>query len=136
MFCFSQARIIAPSKFGMAVGWGKTDRRLIPSNVKVADTLNEACLPVVPKITCQNSYTSEGYVITDNMICAGHAAGGQDICQGDSGGGLVFFDSTTRKWILGGVVSWGSDQGCGLPNKYGVFVKITKFVRWIEQNTF
>jgi len=120
----------------MAVGWGKTVNRLTSKKVNIADTLKDVCLPVVTQLTCQNSYTSEGYVVTDNMICAGHSSGGQDICQGDSGGGLVFYDSTTNTWVLGGVVSWGSDLGCGLPNKYGVFVKIVKFVQWIEQNMF
>lgn len=123
---------MTPSKYGMAAGWGGTGASLINKNR--ADVLKDTCLPVVSKPVCQSAYLR--YVVTDNMLCAGYAAGGQDTCRGDSGGGFVFYDSTSNKWLLGGVVSWGSDRGCGLANKYAVFVKIARFVQWIDQNMF
>ncbi|KAK3754222.1 hypothetical protein QZH41_013126 [Actinostola sp. cb2023] len=133
----SQVTLVSPSKFGMAVGWGKTIGRQVDADMKsLADTLKEACLPVVTKRVCDKAFLNEGLSVTNNMLCAGHAAGGTDICQGDSGGGFVFFDPKSNKWVLGGVVSWGSTQGCGLPNKYGVYVKASRFVRWIQQNLF
>lgn len=121
----------------MAVGWGKTSGRdALAKTGGLANTLKEACLPVVTEAVCSQSFLDEGYIVTANMLCAGHASGGKDICQGDSGGGFVFFDNQKKKWVLGGIVSWGSSQGCGLPNKYGVYVKVTNFIGWIRRNLF
>jgi secreted trypsin-like serine protease len=122
----------------MAVGWGKTIGREASYQLtnSLAGTLKEACLPVVSQGVCQRAFIDEGYTITNNMTCAGHASGGKVFCQGDSGDGFVFFDHQSKKWVLGGVVSWGSSRGCGLPNKYGVYVKVTKYVAWILRNIF
>lgn len=70
------------------------------------------------------------------MLCVGEIFGGKDFCYGDFGGGFVFFDIIIRKWVLGGVVSWGSSMGCGLCNKYGVYVCVFEFVFWIKEKMF
>ncbi|XP_032226040.1 mannan-binding lectin serine protease 1 isoform X1 [Nematostella vectensis] len=128
-----QASLISPSKFGMAVGWGKTVGRQGDVSVKnLADALKETCMPIVNSHVCNQAFQDEGYSVTPNMFCAGQASGGKDICQGDSGGGFVLYDSAKQKWFLGGVVSWGSSLGCGLPNKYGVYVRVTQFLGWIR----
>jgi len=62
------------------------------------------------------------------MICAG--ATGQDACQGDSGGPLLFY---SERFLLGGIVSWG--EGCGKPNKPGVYVRVSAFQDWIQKVT-
>ena len=36
-------------------------------------------------------------------IYSGNYQGGQDTCQGDSGGGLYVFDSTINKYVVAGV---------------------------------
>lgn len=63
-----------------------------------------------------------------NQLCAGYAAGGPDACQNDSGGPLVCKQGT--RWTQYGIVASG--DGCGKPNKYGVYTDVTKFTEWIS----
>ncbi|XP_020624029.1 mannan-binding lectin serine protease 2-like [Orbicella faveolata] len=129
-----QKRMFAPGKFGRAVGWGyKVSNN---SFGQFANTLKEICIPTIANHVCQAAYNDEKYTVTPLMLCAGETLGGKDSCHGDSGGGFVFFDTTTRKWVLGGVVSWGSSMGCGLRNKYGVYVRVSEFVPWIKEKMF
>lgn len=72
---------------------------------------------------------SYGSAVTRNMLCAGWRYGGADACQNDSGGPLVC--ERNGRWGLYGVVNYG--DGCGLPHKYGVYAKVTKYEKWIQK---
>uniref|UniRef100_A0A8C0JC19 Peptidase S1 domain-containing protein n=1 Tax=Chelonoidis abingdonii TaxID=106734 RepID=A0A8C0JC19_CHEAB len=63
--------------------------------------------------------------ITPNMICAGVVHGGTDSCQGDPGSPLVC------QGELQAVASWGF-EGCSRPNQMGVFVKVCKYLTWLQ----
>lgn len=116
------------------VGWGYKVSKI--SFGQFADTLKEICIPTITQDVCKKAFKDEGYVVTPLMLCAGESVGGKDSCQGDSGGGFVFVDPVTKRWVLGGVVSWGSSHGCGLRNKYGVYVRVTEFLTWINKHMF
>jgi len=87
----------------------------------------------VEKTLCKKAHRK--YPVTTNMFCAGYHDGSLgDACQGDSGGPLAIDNSQTvsdddQRWVLAGVVSWG--EGCGRIGKYGVYTKVSAFVRWI-----
>ncbi|NXC01316.1 ENTK Enteropeptidase, partial [Orthonyx spaldingii] len=102
-------------------GWGDIRNEGPPSNV-----LQEAEVPLISNEKCQQWLPK--YNITENMLCAGYDMGGIDSCQGDSGGPLTFKDED--KWFLVGVTSFG--EGCALPQRPGVYVRVTMFVDWIK----
>nr|7E50_B Chain B, Plasminogen [Homo sapiens] len=102
-------------------GWGETQGTF------GAGLLKEAQLPVIENKVC-NRYEFLNGRVQSTELCAGHLAGGTDSCQGDSGGPLVCFEKD--KYILQGVTSWG--LGCARPNKPGVYVRVSRFVTWIE----
>ena len=104
------------------VGWGVTD----VTSSTVVTNLREVVLPIVSNETCNAPESYDGR-ITENMLCAGLAEGGADACFGDSGGPLMVYSDGA--WKLTGVVSFG--QECALPDKYGVYMRITAFENWI-----
>ena len=66
------------------------------------------------------------------MVCAGYNQGGKSSCYGDSGGPLVVPKSANDDTaVIYGVISWGA--GCALNSYPGVYVRITKYLDWIEK---
>merc|ERR1712029_1074929 len=58
----------------------------------------------------------------------GHADGGIDSCQSDSGGPMTLNIDDTE-YVMG-VVSWG--VGCGRPELPGVYAKVSAQLDWIR----
>uniref|UniRef100_A0A8C2Z6M9 Vitamin K-dependent protein C n=1 Tax=Cyclopterus lumpus TaxID=8103 RepID=A0A8C2Z6M9_CYCLU len=90
-------------------------------------TLNAVDVRLVSEEACVRTY---GHLVTPRMLCAGYRSGDKDACQGDSGGPLVCQEPSGR-WFLAGVVSWG--RGCGRPDYYGVYTRVTRLTDWIQQ---
>ncbi|XP_032641901.1 enteropeptidase [Chelonoidis abingdonii] len=103
-------------------GWGTTTNQGSTANI-----LQEAEVPLITNEKCQQMLPE--YNITENMMCAGYDEGGVDSCQGDSGGSLMSQDN--NRWLLAGVTSFGYQ--CALPQRPGVYVRVTQFVDWIKQ---
>ncbi|KPP57233.1 hypothetical protein Z043_125066, partial [Scleropages formosus] len=103
-------------------GWGVTE---------YSRTLLQAWVPILPSWRCKKRY---GERFTGRMLCAGSLSAHRraDSCQGDSGGPLVCQDERGR-WVLTGVISWG--HGCGHPSYPGVYTRVSRFLRWIQQVT-
>jgi transmembrane protease serine 9 len=115
-------QIAAPGRLAIVAGWGLT-----AEGGRVSNNLRQVSVQVVSNKEC-NGLASYSGAISDNMICAGFAEGGKDSCQGDSGGPLVVPDGQGGH-IQIGVVSFG--EGCGRPNKFGVYARLSLFQPWI-----
>ncbi|MDQ7074901.1 MAG: trypsin-like serine protease [Gammaproteobacteria bacterium] len=103
------------------MGWG-----VLQENGRASNTLQEVDLPLVSQNSCNQSY---GGGITDNMLCAGFAAGGKDSCQGDSGGPLLYQNNGV--WHQVGVVSFGN--GCAQAGFPGVYTRVANYESWIKE---
>lgn len=83
--------VIKTAKTGFVAGWGKQNGSTEPS-----DILHKTCAHLISQEKCHAKSSHDD--ILASMICAGGAT------EGDSGGGLIFFGTVSRKWLLGGVV--------------------------------
>ena len=116
---------IAPGEPVVIVGWGaKNIRNGEASNYP--NLLNQAVVPIVSREVCNapNAYNGK---ITDRQICAGFTNGGRDSCTGDSGGPLLLKQNGIYRQV--GIISYG--EGCGKPNKYGVYTFLPLYADWI-----
>ncbi|XP_053667496.1 complement C1r subcomponent-like protein [Anopheles marshallii] len=113
---------------GKVTGWG-FNRNGVISNV-----LNYLEVPVVSQKMCsQRNVQFNGVLAVGESFCAGHADG-NSVCNGDSGGGLVFAEGT--HYHVRGIVSISAQRRNLLlcdPNQYSVFTDVSKFLNWIRQ---
>jgi secreted trypsin-like serine protease len=101
------------------LGWG----RLAADGAR-SDYLRSATVPIVSNQGCAQTFSNYD---AESMVCAGVPAGGVDACQGDSGGPLVV------NGTLVGIVSYG--EGCGEPNKPGVYARVSSFVSDLKSHS-
>uniref|UniRef100_A0A8B9EJJ7 Peptidase S1 domain-containing protein n=1 Tax=Anser cygnoides TaxID=8845 RepID=A0A8B9EJJ7_ANSCY len=109
----------APGTNCTVMGWGTTTS----PEVTYPDTPQCVNVTVVSDSRCQEIYGSK---VTEDMLCAGVAAGGKDSCQGDSGGPLIC------NGVLQGIVSWG-DHPCGQAGRPGVYSRVYNYLNWIRE---
>ncbi|KAM7326455.1 hypothetical protein ACRRTK_014933 [Alexandromys fortis] len=117
---------IIPGSVAYVTGWGS----LTYGGNTVTD-LRQGQVRIISNEVC-NEPSGYGGSVLPGMLCAGVPSGSVDACQGDSGGPLVQEDSR-RLWFVVGIVSWGYQ--CGLPNKPGVYTRVTTYRDWIRQQT-
>ncbi|KAK0154445.1 Vitamin K-dependent protein C [Merluccius polli] len=106
----------------VVTGWGK-DRQ--GDEAHFSSALNVIKVPLVERAMCVQHMEVN---VTENMLCAGALGSDADACDGDSGGPMVTRYRDT--WFLLGLVSWG--EGCGRPDKLGVYTKVANYNGWIE----
>uniref|UniRef100_A0A1Y9H2A7 Peptidase S1 domain-containing protein n=1 Tax=Anopheles dirus TaxID=7168 RepID=A0A1Y9H2A7_9DIPT len=113
---------------GKVTGWG-FNRDGVISNV-----LNYLEVPVVSQKVCsQRNVQFNGVLAVGESFCAGHADG-NSVCNGDSGGGLVFAEGA--RYYIRGIVSISAQRRNLLlcdANQYSVFTDVSKFLGWIRQ---
>lgn len=121
--CLPPENYVMPDKSECYVtGWGETQ------GIGKTGVLRESAVPVIENTLC-NSPEYLNNKVTSRELCAGNIHEGDGSCQGDNGGPLSCFDG--EKYILQGVASW--DLGCAQPMKPGVYVRVSRFIPWIEQ---
>jgi secreted trypsin-like serine protease len=115
----------APGTLETIVGFGATSE-----GGDVADTLQEAQVPITTDAYCANAYSDFDAV---SMVCAGFPEGGVDTCQGDSGGPMFGRDASGTLKVVG-ATSWG--EGCARPGKPGVYARVGDAVlrEWIRSH--
>ncbi|XP_047371433.1 modular serine protease-like [Vespa velutina] len=131
--CLDQSFI--ESGQGVVAGFGRT--ALGPSSF----ILQSVTLPYVPLNQCKsvgNTVQSEKFITIDKF-CAGYT-NGTSVCDGDSGGGLVF--QTGNLWFLRGIVSIGLGEtlsggirSCD-SHSYSLYTRISSHISWIQDITF
>ncbi|XP_049879106.1 serine protease gd-like isoform X2 [Pectinophora gossypiella] len=115
-------------KKGSVVGWGFDDTGVATEELTLVE------MPVVDQETCIRSY-SEFFArfTSEYTYCAGYRDG-TSVCNGDSGGGMVF--NLQNTWYLRGLVSLSvarqNEYRCD-PTHYVVFTDLAKFLPWIQQ---
>ncbi|CAB3220212.1 unnamed protein product [Arctia plantaginis] len=118
-------------KKGSVVGWGFDETGVATEELSLVE------MPVVDQETCLRSY-NEFFVrfTSPYTYCAGYRDG-TSVCNGDSGGGMVFKISGT--WFLRGLVSLSvarqNEYRCD-PSHYVIFTDLAKFLPWIKQNVY
>ncbi|GFQ78097.1 serine protease filzig [Trichonephila clavata] len=107
-------------------GWGK-----LTHGGDVPNILQEVQVPIVSNGDCQRMFYHAGHdkTIRSNFVCAGYSNGGQDSCEGDSGGPLMV-QREDKRWVLVGTVSHGI--GCADPNLPGVYMRMSSYRPWID----
>ena len=109
-------------------GWGKDSF----NRGSYQEILKEVDVPIIGHDRCERLLQSTklgfDFQLHNGFLCAGGEEG-KDACKGDGGGPLVC--EVNGLWELAGIVSWG--VGCGERNVPGVYVKVSEYQDWIEQ---
>ncbi len=110
---------------GFIVGWGAT---AFVNNVgtDLPGRLQDATVPLVSLETCNDPVAYNG-IVTSRQLCAGFEEGGIDTCSGDSGGPIFIIENGEVAQV--GITSFG--DGCGLPDRYGIYTDVSQFISWI-----
>jgi len=111
---------LAAGKLGTVTGWGD----LTGSRMDFPDDLHEVDLSIAPFTACAR------HADPDLVLCANVPGGGKSACYGDSGGPFVV-KRTDGAFAQAGIVSRGTDDGCGTPGSFNLFTMPAAFAAWV-----
>ncbi|KAL0116518.1 hypothetical protein PUN28_009883 [Cardiocondyla obscurior] len=127
--------LFEPGQLGKVAGFGITEFNQ-PSQVLQALTV-----PLITHSECRSVSQSVNleHFLTDDKFCAGFT-NGSSVCDGDSGGGLVF--KAKNLYYLRGIVSTslgtiteGGVARCN-NNLYSLFTDVSRHIEWIRDVMF
>lgn len=119
----NENKIVPAGLIGRVSGFGLT----MPGG-EASSKLKIVELPAIERAECRKIAEND-QLLTDDKFCAGYVNLNVSVCQGDSGGGLVFPQadrwSLHTKYYIRGIVSTGpgKDWSCD-SNKYTTFTNI------------
>lgn len=108
----------------VVTGWGLT-----ATGGQLSNVLKQLSVTIMTNEQCNEAY---GGGITAGMICAGEMEG-QGTCNGDSGGPLVVRNSNNNGYLVAGIVSFGSSQGCAIANIPTAYARVSHYESWIAE---
>ena len=114
----AETGLFAPGTMETIVGWGVTEE-----GGSGPEFLQEAEVPIVDEVTCDEQNENIGGIDPETNICAGYPQGGVDTCQGDSGGPMF---GRTSGGVLRVVGATSYGEGCARKNKPGVYAAVGK----------
>ncbi|KAB0794062.1 hypothetical protein PPYR_13682 [Photinus pyralis] len=122
-------RFLDNGTLGMIVGMGITEHDTY------SETLKATYLPAVSNNRCIDAQHQDfKKYVTFTTFCAGWQ-NGTGVCNGDSGGGLVFDKYGNKTWVLEGIVSV-SPRRLGTSfcdtSFFTIFTKVGMYVDWIN----
>lgn len=117
-----------PTGKGFLYGWGSISKT---NNAEYPTTLQVANVPIISLEACESALGVKGNDVHNTNFCTGPLSGGVGICTSDSGGPLI--QKVNGKNVLIGIASWGK-LPCGQVNSPSVFVKVSAFISWIQNN--
>ena len=108
----------------LALGWGVDLQGIFgdffPSNLQQVE------LPIYSNFGCD----FQVHLDFDNVICLG-VSEERTICNGDSGGPLIIFDSYIRRWKQIGITSFGTSE-CASSRGFSVYTQVDKYRQFID----
>uniref|UniRef100_U5ESS6 Putative transmembrane protease n=1 Tax=Corethrella appendiculata TaxID=1370023 RepID=U5ESS6_9DIPT len=117
---------------GSVAGWG------INRNDEINHRLKYLKMPVVSQKVCMQSNRYYSNILAfGESFCAGNNDAATSVCNGDSGGGLVFENDEDSKYYIRGIISVSAQKQNQLtcdPEIYTVFTDVSKFLKWIRKN--
>lgn len=117
------------NQMGTIVGMGITE------NETNSEVIRMAQLPIVSNEDCIRLQPQDFQkFVTFTTFCAGWG-NGTSLCNGDSGGGLMFLSKDLATWKVQGIVSLSPRKQSTFfcdPFKYTVFTKVGLYVKWIR----
>ncbi|XP_024942537.1 modular serine protease isoform X2 [Cephus cinctus] len=123
--------ILEYGNYGKVAGFGRTE------SADSSFVLQSITVPYIPYSQCISSSDplENRKFNTADKFCAGYT-NGSSVCDGDSGGGLVF--KTQNLWYLRGIVSvgMGTTTSGGIrscdSHAFSLYTKVSTHTRWIQ----
>ncbi|CRK97474.1 CLUMA_CG010863, isoform A [Clunio marinus] len=117
------------NQLGTIVGMGVTE------NDTNSEVIRMTLLPIVANEDCIKLQPRDFQkFVTFTTFCAGWG-NGTSLCNGDSGGGLMFLSRDLKTWKVQGIVSLSPRRQSTFfcdPYKFTVFTKVGLYVKWIK----
>ena len=142
-FLLRHKEMFRGGKMVATVGWMNSPKKY----------LTDRCMQVLPRGQCRThaaavhkrlhtehfkTIDGRSKAIPEDLMCANATVGESDVCKLMPGAGLVAYDQKTRKWYLGGLLTWGgkSKNICEkYMHTYDIYSKISKYSRWVKDET-